>query len=90
LFGFLAAVYVVGCLTELRHDRSILFTAISLLIGNFVIYAFGLIWLVRFVGESQVLSLGLYPYILGDAVKITLGLMGIEGSKVLQGIVNHQ
>ena len=90
LFGFLAAAYVVGCLTELRYDRSILYTAISLLVGNTIIYAFGLIWLVRFVGESQVLSVGLYPFILGDSIKIALGIIGIGGAKVIQGFVNHQ
>ena len=90
LVGFLAAAYVVGCLTELRYERSILYTAITLLVGNTIIYAFGLIWLVRFIGESQVLSLGLYPFILGDTIKITLGLAGIGGSKMIQGFVNHQ
>ena len=90
LFGFLAAAYVVGCLTELRYDRSILYTAISLLIGNTIIYAFGLIWLVRFVGESQVLSLGLYPFIPGDIIKITLGLAGIAGTKMIIGLVNQR
>jgi biotin transport system substrate-specific component len=90
LFGFLAAAYIVGCLTELRYERSILYTAISLLVGNAIIYTFGLIWLVRFVGESQVLSLGLYPFILGDAIKIILGLIGIGGSKMIQGLANHQ
>ena len=89
LFGFLAAAYVVGCLTELRYDRSILYTAISLLIGNTIIYAFGLIWLVRFVGESQVLSIGLYPFILGDIIKIALGLIGIRGTKMIQGLTNQ-
>jgi biotin transport system substrate-specific component len=90
LFGFLAAAYVVGCLTELRFERSIPYTIISLLIGNTIIYAFGLIWLVRFVGESQVLNVGLYPFILGDLVKITLGVVGIGGSKMILRLVNHQ
>jgi biotin transporter BioY len=90
LVGFLVAAYVVGCLTELRYERSIIYTGITLLIGNGIIYAFGLIWLVRFVGESQVLGLGFYPFLVGDIIKIILGLVGIRGSRLILGLANHK
>ena len=45
LFGFLAAVYIVGMLSELRHKRSIILAAITMVIGNSIIYLFGLVWL---------------------------------------------
>ncbi len=47
LFGFLAAAYVVGMLSELRHRRSPLQAAVTLLLGNIIIYLVGLSWLVR-------------------------------------------
>lgn len=83
LFGFLAAVYFVGLLSELRHKRSPFQAASSLLIGNIIIYIFGLVWLARFVGEGSALQLGLYPFLIGDLLKITLGVLIVGSSSAL-------
>ena len=83
LFGFLAGVYIVGLLSELRHNRSIFQAATALVVGNIVIYIFGLVWLAQFVGEFQALSLGLYPFLVGDLIKILSGLMIVGGSDTL-------
>jgi biotin transport system substrate-specific component len=83
LFGFLAAAYIVGMLSELRYRRSPLQAATTLLLGNIVIYLFGLTWLVRFTGESQALQLGLYPFLIGDAVKLVLAIVIISGGSWL-------
>jgi biotin transport system substrate-specific component len=83
LLGFLAAVYVVGMLAELNHRRSLFQAASALVIGNLIIYAFGLFWLARFVGESQVLGLGLYPFLAGDLFKIATGMLILGGSSAL-------
>lgn len=79
LFGFLAAAYIVGMLSELRHRRSPLQASITLLLGNIIIYFFGLAWLVRFTGEAQVLQLGLYPFLAGDVAKLLLAILVISG-----------
>lgn len=89
LIGFLAAAYIVGMLSELRHRRSPWQAAVTLLIGNLIIYMFGLVWLARFVGEAQVLQLGLYPFLIGDALKLALGLVLVCGSAVLIKPRNH-
>ncbi len=83
LFGFLAAVYIVGMLSELRFKRSLFQAATALVIGNTVIYIFGLVWLARFIGESQALQLGLYPFLAGDLLKISLGVVLVGGSSVI-------
>ncbi|MFL7813465.1 MAG: biotin transporter BioY [Anaerolineales bacterium] len=83
LFGFLAAAYIVGMLSELRYRRSPLQAATTLLLGNIVIYLFGLTWLVRFTGEAQALQLGLYPFLIGDAVKLVLAIVIISGGSWL-------
>ena len=88
LVGFLVAVYVVGILSELRHDNSIMYTVSSLIIGNVIIYAFGLIWLVRFVGEAQALSLGFFPFLVGDILKIFIGVLILTGSQKILSLVN--
>jgi len=83
LFGFVAAGYIVGMLSELRFKRSLFQAASSLVLGNIIIYLFGLLWLARFVGESQVLQLGFYPFLVGDLLKILLGVVLVGGSSVL-------
>jgi biotin transport system substrate-specific component len=49
LFGFLAAAYIVGMLSELRFKRSLFQAFSAIVIGNMIIYVFGLVWLARFV-----------------------------------------
>lgn len=72
LVGFLIAAYVVGVLSERGWDRKPWSTAASMIIGNGVIYGFGVLWLSRFVGWPAVLSTGLLPFLVGDALKIAL------------------
>jgi len=89
LFGFLAAAYIVGLLSELRHKRSLFQAASSLLIGNIIIYFFGLLWLARFVGETRSLELGLYPFLVGDVLKILLGIVIVGGGSLLIERINQ-
>ncbi len=70
LFGFVAAAAVVGWLAERGWDRNILTMAFAMLIGNVVLYVPGLLWLSYFTGWERVLEFGLYPFIIGDAVKL--------------------
>ena len=84
LFGFLAGAYVVGMLSELWHKRSSWQAGITLIIGNILIYIFGLVWLVRFVGEAQVLQLGLIPFLIGDALKLVTAVIVAWGSSILE------
>ena len=72
LAGFVVAAFVVGLLSERGWDRKPLTTAVSMTIGNFIIYAAGIIWLSRFVGWPAVLSTGFLPFLAGDALKIVL------------------
>lgn len=83
LIGFLAAAYTVGMLSELRFKKSPWQITITLIIGNILIYLFGLVWLVQYVGEPQVLRLGFYPFLVGDALKIVLGVAFVWGSSHL-------
>jgi len=67
LFGFIPAVYITGRLAEKGWDRRIG----TMVFGNLAIYSFGLLWLCCLTGFStMVLTLGLYPFIVGDLVKI--------------------
>jgi biotin transport system substrate-specific component len=72
LVGFVAAAYVTGLLAERGWDRKAGTTLLAMLLGNAVIYAFGLPWLALLVGSQNALALGLYPFIAGDLVKAAL------------------
>lgn len=70
IVGFIFAAFAVGRLVELGWVRRFGLTLAALLIGNAIIYAFGLPWLAFFVGWHQVLQLGLLPFLPGDLVKL--------------------
>jgi biotin transport system substrate-specific component len=79
IVGFVAAAAVVGWFAQLRWDRTALKTFVALLAGTAVIYAFGLTWLAIVLagfGVTDVLGTtlagGLYPFLVGDAIKALL------------------
>ncbi len=72
LVGFVAAAWLVGRLAERGWDRRMESTLLAMLLGNAVIYAFGLPWLARFVGADRVFDLGLLPFLPGDLGKVLL------------------
>jgi len=77
LIGFIAVAFVVGWLAERGWDRKVGTAALAMLIGNIVLYVFGLPWLSHFVPESTLLKVGLYPFIPGDLVKLTLAALAL-------------
>lgn len=76
LVGFMLAAAVVGWFAERGWDRNVFTTAAAMLIGNVFIYVAGLSWLGAIIGwDKPVLELGLYPFLLGDALKLTLAAL---------------
>ncbi|MFN3959128.1 MAG: biotin transporter BioY [Parvularculaceae bacterium] len=73
LFGFALAAATLGALARRGWDRSPVKTAAMLAIGNAVIYAPGLLWLaLRHGFNAPVLEWGLYPFLVGDTIKLGL------------------
>ena len=72
IVGFVLAAFVVGFLCEKGFDRKIETAILAMLLGNILIYLPGLLWLARFVGWVKVLAVGLYPFIIGDTLKLLL------------------
>lgn len=77
LLGFVAAAYVTGWLAEHQWDRRFRSNFLAMLLGNIVIYLFGLPWLARFVGIEKVLLMGLLPFIPGDLVKLIIATLAL-------------
>ena len=87
LVGFVAAAYIVGFLAENGWDRKVGTTILAMALGNVGIYACGLLWLSCLMGLNKtVLTMGLYPFIVGDTLKIALAAVLLPaGWKFLNG-----
>lgn len=72
LVGFLAAAYVVGFLAQRGWDRRISTTILAMIVGNLIIYTFGLFWFTCLAGFRTALTSGLLQFIPGDLIKIAL------------------
>ena len=71
LLGFVFAAWFCGKLAERGWDMRIWRVLVVMLGGNAIIYACGLLWLGSVVGwDKPILQWGLYPFLLGDALKI--------------------
>jgi biotin transport system substrate-specific component len=70
--GFILAAAVCGSLAERGADRNVLRSLPAMLAGELCIYVPGVLWLAidLHVGLITALSLGLVPFLAGDAVKI--------------------
>lgn len=73
LLGFVVAAYATGLLAERRWDRSFITTVAAMVIGNAIIYLFGVAWLGSIVGwDKPLLAWGVTPFLLGDLAKILI------------------
>jgi len=72
LIGFAVASYVVGTLSEQIEEKTGIKCFALMLVGNALIYLFGLPHLALMIGAQNALKLGLYPFILTDLLKLML------------------
>jgi biotin transport system substrate-specific component len=83
LIGFVFATGMVGFLAERGWDRRIWTTLLAMILGNLVIYAFGVSWLSTFLGVGSAIAKGMLPFLIGDAVKIALAMVALPGGWAL-------
>jgi len=86
LVGFLAAAYITGLLAERGWDRRMGTAFLAMLVGNAAIYAFGLSWLSCFTEAGRALSLGFYPFISGDLLKLTIATILLPSGRRVLGL----
>jgi biotin transport system substrate-specific component len=86
LIGYLPAVFLIGLISELLHRRWWA-DLIAMILGSAIVYLLGVSWLKLATGMSfaKTLSVGLYPFIIGDLVKIVVAL---PVAKALRPIVD--
>jgi biotin transport system substrate-specific component len=89
LWGFVAAAIVVGLLAERGWDRSIGSSIGAMLIGEIFIYGAGIPWLSQsiHVSANKALELGLYPFVIGDLIKLIIaaGVLPLAWKLVKRG-----
>jgi len=79
LAAFPLAAAVTGLLAERTWDRRFLTMLGVMLLGSTVIFAFGAFGLTRFFPPSQVLAIGVLPFVPGDLVKSALAALALPG-----------
>lgn len=85
VLGYLVAVVVVGTLAERRADRTVLGTIGLALLSTTTIYAVGLPWLMAFldVDLAAGLTMGVVPFLVGDAIKAAAADLLLPGAWAL-------
>ncbi|HVD03824.1 MAG TPA: biotin transporter BioY [Candidatus Dormibacteraeota bacterium] len=79
IVGFVFAATGLGLLARMKFDRKPLLVLAAMVAGNLVIYCFGATWLAvdLHLNAATAISLGVTPFLLGDAVKavVAMGLL---------------
>ena len=79
--GFVVAAGIVGWYADHRNDRNFVMSLSAMALSTAVIYFFGALWLAHSIGvpvasgDSNAISLGVAPFLAGDAVKLVLAAM---------------
>jgi biotin transport system substrate-specific component len=91
LAGFALAAWLVGHLASVGGDRRPLRAAGTMALGNLVIYVAGVAWLAPFldVGLGEAVSLGVVPFLWGDALKIVMAAALLPSAWRLAGRGGH-
>ncbi len=91
LVGYVLAVAVLGYFARLGWDRSVIWMAVAMLIGNAIIYLPGAAWLYHLIDAGlfdaskfssvwqQTMVWGVTPYLIGDAIKLALAALLMPG-----------
>ncbi|MEU5873352.1 biotin transporter BioY [Glycomyces sp. NPDC047369] len=82
IIGFLAAAVAVGFLAKRGGDRTIVKTVGLMVVGNVIMYAFGVPYLAASLdlSASQALDAGMVPFLAGDFVKLVFAALLLPGT----------
>jgi biotin transport system substrate-specific component len=70
LVGFVPAAFAIGRCAERGWDRTPWGALAAMAVGSVVLFACGLAQLAAFVPRGQVLAAGLWPFLVGDVLKM--------------------
>jgi biotin transport system substrate-specific component len=96
LVGFVVAAAVVGYLAERRQDRNVLSSLSAMALGSVVIYVCGAAWLAHTyslpvaTGDKSAISLGVTPFLIGDAIKVAVAGLLLPATWVVVDRRRHE
>ena len=95
IVGFFFAATVCGYLAGRGADRSVVRAVPAMLVGEVIIYAFGLTWLALdlHLGAAATLRDGFTPFLAGDAIKVVLAAALLPAAWKLasrSGLTDHR
>ena len=79
LLGYIPAVIAAGLIAE-KSGKKTAANVLAMIIGSLFVYSAGVPWL-KFATKmswSKSLALGMYPFLIGDAVKIAAGVFAVK------------
>lgn len=87
ILGFVLAAILVGALARRGADRTVLGAIGLMIVGNLVIYALGVPWLMAAEGLDLMTGLrsGVIPFLIGDGLKILLAAGLLPAAWMLAG-----
>ena len=87
IVGFVLCAALCGFLAERGADRSLLKSVPAMVAGEIVLYGVGVTWLgvSLHVGPQKAISLGLTPFLAGDAIKAAIAAALLPGAWKLIG-----
>lgn len=87
LWSFPVAAGVVGLLAQLGWDRNVGSAIGAMLVGEVVVFVLGVAWLAHFLGipAERARELGLYPFLVGELVKLTIAAAALPAAWRLLG-----
>jgi biotin transport system substrate-specific component len=88
IVGFFFAAVACGYMAERGADRSVLRSVPAMIVGEIIIYAFGMTWLALdlHLGAGATLTEGFIPFVAGDAFKATLAASLLPVAWQLAGV----
>ncbi|MDO8877626.1 MAG: biotin transporter BioY [Pseudolabrys sp.] len=90
LAGMLFASLVCGWLSICGWGRSALTTLLAMLIGTFIIFLSGYLWLAMSIGPMKAWTFGVVPFLLSESLKIGLAALLLPVSWSLVGQVKNR
>jgi len=90
LIGYLPAVFIVGYISGKGAAR-ISIDIIAMICGTIVLYACGVTWLKTLTGMpwSKALAVGMFPFLIGDALKIAAAAAIAKALRPILQIQNY-
>lgn len=85
LVGFVICSLVAGYLLQRKENPGFLWTAMSLVSGQFFIYLIGASYLAFFVGAQNAVACGVAPFMFGALCKV---LIAASAKKPIKSVVN--